>query len=325
MNRSNLPAGRVARALLAACGFPAAALATFVWFAFLIGHLGALLWPFDLFANFRVQYMGLFALCVVALTITRWRKMAIVALLGVAATTASMARYFPEAEQVVADGVAFKLLTFNVWFRNDDLARVASFLERSQADVIVLQEVDLSRLDELSRELKSYPYHVQTPKVRRGLVIFSRTMLSDVEHFEIPARVTRISRVKVAWRGASVSVIGAHLRWPVSPAKARQRAWELGMIADRVRLETGPVVVAGDMNLTPWSPFFARFVERSGLHDCALGQGLLPTWPSQFIPLRIRIDQCFVSSHWQVRDVEVGRWLGSDHLPQTIDLMLRAR
>ena len=296
-----------------------------MWFAFLIGHLGMLLWPFDLFANFRVQYMGLFALGVLALTIARWRKMAIVALLGVAATTASMARYFPEAERAVADGVAFRLLTFNVWFRNDELPRVASFLERSQADVIVLQEVDLSRLDELSRELPSYPHHVQTPKVRRGLAIFSRTALSDVEHFEIPARITRISRVKVAWRGASIAVIGTHLRWPVSPAKARQRAWELGMIADRVRLETGPVLIAGDMNLTPWSRFFDRFVERTGLHDCALGQGLLPTWPSQFIPLRIRIDQCFASSHWQVRDVEIGTWLGSDHLPQTIDLVLRAR
>lgn len=313
------------RALLAACGFPAAALAAFVWFAFLIGHLGTLLWPFDLFANFRVQYMGLFALCVVALTLARWRKMAIVALLGVAATTASMARYFPEAELTGAAGPAFKVLTFNVWFRNDEFTNVASFLERSQADVLVLQEVDLSRLDELARELRSYPYYSKTPNVRRGLAIFSRTPMTDVEHFEIPARVTRISRAKVAWRGASIAIIGTHLRWPISPAKARQRAWELGMIADRVRLETGPVVVAGDMNLTPWSPFFDRFVERSGLSDCAVGQGLLPTWPSQFIPLRIRIDQCFVSSHWQVRDIAVGQWLGSDHLPQTIELVLRTR
>jgi endonuclease/exonuclease/phosphatase (EEP) superfamily protein YafD len=325
LRRTDEPAGRTARRLFAACGFPAAALAAFVWFAFLIGHLGTLLWPLDLLANFRVQYMGLFALCVVALTIARWRKMAIVALLGVAATTASMARYFPEAEHSVGGSVAFKLLTFNLWFRNDDVQRVASFLERSQADVIVLQEVDLSRLDELSRKLPSYPYHSQTPNVRRGLVLFSRTALSDVEHFEIPARVTRITRAKVAWRGANISVIGTHLRWPVSPAKARQRAWELGMIADRVRLETGPVVVAGDMNLTPWSRFFARFVERSGLRDCALGQGLLPTWPSQFIPVRIRIDHCFASSHWQVRNIDVASGLGSDHLPQTIDLELRNR
>lgn len=325
MKRTDEPAGRAARALFAACGLPAAALVACVWFAFLIGHLGTLLWPLDLFANFRVQYMGLFALCVVALTIARWRKMAIVALFGVAATTASMARYFPEAQHAVVGGVPFRLLTFNVWFRNDDLQRVTSLLERSQADVIVLQEVDLSRLDELARELRSYPYYSKTPHVRRGLVIFSRTALSDVEHFEIPARVTRITRVKVAWRGASIAVIGTHLRWPVSPAKARQRAWELGMIADRVRLETGPVVVAGDMNLTPWSRFFDRFVERSGLRDCALGQGLLPTWPSQFIPVRIRIDQCFASAHWQVRNIDVGAGQGSDHLPQTIDLALRTR
>jgi endonuclease/exonuclease/phosphatase (EEP) superfamily protein YafD len=314
------------RAVLAVCGLPAALLTCGVWFALLIGYLGTLAWPFDLFSNFRVQYMGLFAICVVALTIARWRKMAIVALVGVAVTTASMAAYFaehakPESSPASLNG-RFKLVTFNTWFRNDDLPRIARFLEQSRADVIVLEEVDLSRLDELSDAIHSYPYHAATPKVRRGLVIFSRTPLTEIEHFEIPGRVTRITRARTQWQGSSIAIIGAHLRWPVSPGKARQRAWELGMIADRARLETGPVLVAGDLNLTPWSRFFSRFVERSGLADCALGQGLLATWPSQVLPVRIRIDHCFASLHWRVRNVDVGPQLGSDHLPVSVELEL---
>jgi endonuclease/exonuclease/phosphatase (EEP) superfamily protein YafD len=313
------------RAPFAVCGFPAALLTCAVWLALLIGYLGTLAWPFDLFANFRVQYMGLFAICVIALTIARRRRMAIAALLGVAVTTASMAPYFQERAQEALPAVGFRLITFNTWFRNDGLAAIAGFLERSGADVIVLQEVDLLRLSELIDVMRSYPHHVATPKVRRGLVIFSRTPLTDIEHFEIPARITRITRATVQWNGSNVAIIGAHLRWPLSPGKARQRAWELGMIAERARRETGPVIVTGDFNLTPWSGFFDRFVEQSGLADCALGQGLLATWPSQVLPVRIRIDHCFASSHWAVRNIDVGQRLGSDHLPMTMDLQLISR
>jgi endonuclease/exonuclease/phosphatase (EEP) superfamily protein YafD len=325
LNSAHASVGRAARALLAACGFPAVLLTCAAWFALLIGYLGTFAWLFDLFANFRVQYLGLFAVSVIALTIARRRKMAIVALLGVAVTTVSMTPYFQERTQAGRFEGGFRLVTFNTWFRNDDLARIARFLEHSRADVIVLQEVDLARLAELSGMMRSYPHHVATPKVRHGLVIFSRTPLTDIEHFEIPARVTRITRAKVHWNGVGVAIIGAHLSWPISPGKARQRAGELTMIAERARRETGPVLVAGDFNLTPWSGFFARFVEQSGLADCALDQGLLGTWPSQVPPVRLRIDHCFASSHWKARNVEVGPKLGSDHLPVTVDLELTAQ
>jgi endonuclease/exonuclease/phosphatase (EEP) superfamily protein YafD len=280
---------------------------------------------FDLFANFRVQYLGLFAICAIALTITRRRRMAVVAFLGLAVTTASMAPYFREQTHAMPSNGDFKLVTFNIWFRNDDLVPITNFLERVDADVIVLQEVNLPETDRLAGALHSYPHHVQTPNVRRGVVIFSRTPITAVEQIEIPGRVTRITRAKVEWQGESVAIIAAHLSWPVSPDSARQRARELELIAERVRRETGPVIVAGDLNLTPWSRFFDRFVAQSGLADCASGQGIFGTWPSQVAPLRIRIDHCFASPHWFVRDVAVGPRLGSDHLPVSVTLELTRR
>jgi endonuclease/exonuclease/phosphatase (EEP) superfamily protein YafD len=322
LNRTDLPHGRAARALLAACGLPAAVLVWGVWAALLIGYLGTKGWPFDLFANFRVQYLGLFAIAVIALTIARWRKTAIVALLGVALTTASMASYFPERAQSSTVHPGFKLITFNAWFRNHDIQRTAEYLENSRADVIILQEADVSRLSELSSVLPSYPHVVATPKVRRGVAIFSRTPLSGVEHFEIPERITRITRARTQWRGQNIAIVGAHLRWPLSRRKAQQRAYELGMIAKRVRSETDPVIVAGDFNLTPWSGHFARFVETSGLRDCALGQGLLASWPTQFLPARITIDHCFASPEWQVQRMSLGPKLGSDHFPLVTELQL---
>ena len=323
MKSTTAPDSRFARALTRLCGQPAALLTIALWGALLLGYLGLHGWPFDLFANFRVQYMGLFAVCVIALTIARWRKTAILALLGVALTTASMAAYFPERvipEHERARG--FTLVSFNTWFRNEHLDAVLSFLETSEADAIVLQEVELSRVEEMRARLRAYPYVTVTPGVRRGLVIFSRTPLTDVHHFRIPERVTRITRAQTRWNGRDIVLIGVHLSWPLTRFKAHQRSYELAMLAEQARRETSPVLVAGDFNLTPWSQRFTEFVDRSGLQDCAIGQGLLPTWPAQFMPLRIRIDHCFASSHWRVQQVRVGPQLGSDHLPVITNLEL---
>ena len=321
----DLPHGRAARALLAACGFPAAVLIWAVWAALLIGYLGTKGWPFDLFANFRVQYMGLFAIGVIALTVARWRKTAIVALLGVALTTESMSAYFPERVQSAPIERGFRLITFNAWFRNADVQRTAEYLQNSDADVLVLQEVDVTRLHEFASVLPAYPHFVATPNVRRGLAIFSRTPLGEVEHFQITERITRITRVRTRWRGQDITIIGAHLRWPLSRRKAHQRSYELGMIAKSARAQRGPVLVAGDFNLTPWSGHFARFVETSGLRDCALGQGLLASWPTQFLPARITIDHCFASPDWQVHRMSLGPKLGSDHFPLVAELELKSR
>ena len=61
----------------------------------------------------------------------------------------------------------------------------------------------------------------------------------------------------------------------------------------------------------------------SGLHDCARGFGLARSWPAQFAPLGIRIDHCLVSREWESVRVDIGRALGSDHLPVIAELSLR--
>lgn len=305
----------------AVCGLPTALATWALWCAVGLGYLGLHAWIFDLFANFRVQYMALFALCVIVLTIVRWRKTAIVALLGVAFTTATMAPYFQERANTAPPLRTFRLLTFNTWFRNDNFARTAEFLQSSNADVVILQEVELANLEALAHLLPAYPHRTATPGVQHGVAIFSRWPLR-AEHLSVPGGVTRLARTSVDWHGTPLTIFGAHLSWPLGARTTRARAIELEALAGNVREEVGPVLVAGDFNLTPWSRYFSRFVADSGLSDCAIGHGLLPTWPSQVLPLRIRIDHCFASEHWRVHRVAVGPKLGSDHLPVIVDLEL---
>ena len=82
-----------------------------------------------------------------------------------------------------------------------------------------------------------------------------------------------------------------------------------------------PTVLLGDFNCVPWSPFLQEMLTVTGLRDSRRGFGYQGTWPSDFWPMRIPIDQAFVSDNVVV--IERGRLTqptGSDHFPLLLEL-----
>jgi endonuclease/exonuclease/phosphatase (EEP) superfamily protein YafD len=214
-------------------------------------------------------------------------------------------------------------VTFNVWFRNQELLRVASFLERSGADTVILLELERTRALQLQALLPSYRFaHIDT--AAHGAVLFSRWPLIEPQFIALSAQGARVASAQLNWRGRIITVVGAHLHWPIGPRDAALRRAELRGLATVMRAQPGPVLLGGDFNVTPWSRYFARFVADSGLVDCARDQGWRPTWPARPVVLRIRIDHCFASADWRTEQVTVGPPLGSDHLPNVLDLRLEA-
>ena len=83
------------------------------------------------------------------------------------------------------------------------------------------------------------------------------------------------------------------------------------------------MIVSGDLNLTCYSSGFGDFARAGGLHDTMRGQGLQPTWPTQW-PwfMRIPIDHCLVSPELGVRSRRLGGDIASDHMPVLVDLVV---
>jgi endonuclease/exonuclease/phosphatase (EEP) superfamily protein YafD len=86
-----------------------------------------------------------------------------------------------------------------------------------------------------------------------------------------------------------------------------------------------PKVLIGDFNLSPWSPFFPPLLKQAGLVNARDGFGILPTWPTFFVPAMIPLDHCLVSPEARVTNIETGPDIGSDHLPLIIDLLVRGQ
>jgi endonuclease/exonuclease/phosphatase family metal-dependent hydrolase len=108
----------------------------------------------------------------------------------------------------------------------------------------------------------------------------------------------------------------------MAPASAARRNEQLALLAERARAVTLPLVVVGDMNITPFSPWFQQLLVDGALRSAADGFGWQPSWPS-FIPLAgIQIDHALVNSRVAVEHFTRGSPTGSDHLPIVTDLVL---
>jgi endonuclease/exonuclease/phosphatase (EEP) superfamily protein YafD len=284
--------------------------------------LGRYAWPLDLFANFRVQYTLLFLIVAIALFALREPLLGAAAIAGAVIGAIPIVSYMGvQTARADAGSARFRVLTFNTWFRNHDYAEIARLLERIQADVVVLQERDRDDgAQRIAGHLASYPHSFVEPRPH-GVVVFSRWPITSAELLPLTSGPGVLAaHVTLDWNGKAVTVLGAHLHWPLGPASSRMRNAELAGIASFAAARQEPVIVAGDFNVAPWSRNFRATLERSGLSDSAAGHGLAPSWPSQFPPVGMRIDHCWVSHHWRSVDVRLGPSSGSDHLPLIVDL-----
>jgi endonuclease/exonuclease/phosphatase (EEP) superfamily protein YafD len=115
--------------------------------------------------------------------------------------------------------------------------------------------------------------------------------------------------------GEPITVVATHPFPPVRSAVAVERNRQLAAIADFTASETGEVVVVGDLNVSPWSPYFQDLLRDGKLRDSRRGFDLQPTWPTFCPPLMTPIDHVLTSGGLAVSGRRTGPNIGSDHRP----------
>ena len=71
----------------------------------------------------------------------------------------------------------------------------------------------------------------------------------------------------------------------------------------------------GDLNVTPWSPYFRDLVKRTGLIDTGRKRGFQSTWKRNNPVFSIPIDHILHSEDLICTNRWIGPALGSDHRP----------
>ncbi|MBI4558803.1 MAG: endonuclease/exonuclease/phosphatase family protein [Candidatus Hydrogenedentes bacterium] len=289
------------------------------------GFLGSFAWFLDLFCHFRVQYFVSLAVVSLLLLIRGRRKTAAFFGVGAVVNLATILPfYLGSAERALPTASSLRAVLVNVNTQFGDLQRVSQFLKEQNPDLIVLEEVNTKWLDGLRPVTDSYHYSKSEPRDDNfGIALFSRISFSRCEvvyigDAEVPSLVAELESPD----DGEFTVLATHPLPPGGAVYSRWRNNQLTALPEHVRAATSPVLLLGDLNVTPWSPHFRRLVKDSGLKDSARGHGIQPTWPT-FNPLfLIPVDHCLHSAEIRILRREIGPNVGSDHYPMIVDFAL---
>jgi len=292
--------------------------------ATIFGFLGRFSWFLDLFSHFRVQYLFGLSILGVLLLVARRPKTAgtFLAFAGVNLVLV-LPMYFGGHSATPEGAHSLRAMLLNVNTRLGDSKRVKQVVREVDPDILVLEEISSQWISDLAWLTHSHPYSVTQPREDNfGIGLFSKLPLTQskiayIGSAEVPSILATVETGRTNLR-----VIATHPLPPAGPAYSQWRNELLDQLPDYTRSSL-PLVLLGDLNVTPWSYHFRRLLRRSGLIDSSKGRGIQPTWPSYNPLLRIPIDHCLHSPDVVVLSKEVGADVGSDHFPVIVDLAIR--
>ncbi len=120
-----------------------------------------------------------------------------------------------------------------------------------------------------------------------------------------------------------VSIVGVHLVPPISHEAAHYRNERSYRTARYVRLLKEPSMIWGDLNMSPWSPYFDTMLRQGQLRDSRKGKGLQLSWPSMLPFLLTPIDHILHTPTIHIAKRTIGPSIGSDHYPILVQFQLQ--
>ncbi|MCG8425355.1 MAG: endonuclease/exonuclease/phosphatase family protein [Proteobacteria bacterium] len=312
------------------------------------GLAGGQWWFLDLFSHFRAQYsvtMGVIGL--IYLLARRWIAAGVAAAIILLNGVLIAPLYWSSPVPAVS-GVPFELLLFNVHQGNRSYDRVSEYVRDSGADVVVALEVTSEWSDRLKEALPDYRMVGESRDDAFGLVVLSRLPVLHSQVIRLSGVELPSIEVVIEKNGQKIALLAIHAPPPIIGQLAVERDrtiaaatewavyWSHGNPAQRpgqsaarqlgqsveqsVEIIADHVVVAGDMNATPWSYPMRRISDTSLLVNSIMGFGLQASWPRQPAVLRIPIDHVLHSRTLTAVRRSVGPFLGSDHRPVRVAL-----
>lgn len=275
---------------------------------------GSLHWSLDLLGQFLLPAFAVALLIVPIAAFARWPRIAGAAAVMAVAAYAVAAPFVSAPRAVEGKPVRFRVLLFNVWYNNQQLADVAQMIAKANADIVVIVEAPKRVQKALTSVAAAYPYHFDCGGLSCDALIFSRSQLvpQDIRVTSDPDRspyVTLLTDIA----GCRLTLLATHMTrpFPNHPYWAqRAQAREIG---SAVGLIPGAKLVLGDFNAAPWGYVMRTIAERGGVKVLTGSGG---TWPSVLLPqLRIPIDHMLAGPGLSFVSREVLPRIGSDHVP----------
>ncbi len=310
--------------MIGAAGAVACAIAST---ATVLGFCGRLGWWFDLFSHFRVQYFLALALVTPLLLISRQRKAAVCCgIFAIINLGVILPLYLGHTVEAGEHESMFRAMLINVETESGDPILVAKTLSEMDPQIVVLEEINSRWLIDLEEALRVFPHSCVRPREDNfGIGLFSKFPLSNATIVAIGEAEVPSILADVTIETTTLRVMATHPLPPTGARYSRGRNSQLKRIPDYFPSDGSPILLLGDLNVSPWSHHFTQLLKRTGLRDSSKGRGVQPTWPTGNPLLSIPIDHCLHSRELVIRRKQIGPNVGSDHYPVIVDVAVRGK
>ncbi|MFO0939375.1 MAG: endonuclease/exonuclease/phosphatase family protein [Pirellulales bacterium] len=228
-----------------------------------------------------------------------------------------------------------QIATYNINYSNRRLDLVVEAINESAADVVVLQETTLKSEEFLRTKLSTiYPHFTSFGHngayLAERFAFASKNRLNNVRFIPPRHGLFGFCCAELQLHGQAIQLINIHL----SPVQLSNKSGlggtlksldsleqvhqaELEMIIDHVNLQK-PIVLSGDFNSISKSKE-QDYLRKLGFIDAHLSVNPQAEkehtwqWPTATLPLLLRLDYVFHSSHLKAIETKVIRRAGSDH------------
>lgn len=295
----------------------------------------------ELFVHFKLIYfLSSIVLIVTYAAIKRWRWVGVSTIVLMIHAPGIIHWYIPRQSPPAQNYATVDLLIANVWSGNRNYEPFLDFVRKRQPDILVIQEVTPEWRDAL-RPLESEGYYALVqPRVDNfGMATLSRIEPQRLERVmlntysqvpsngrdEIAASIFElpVMELEFAIGRRTVQLLNLHPLPPLGSHYTAVRNRMLTLTRNYVQSTDDLVIVAGDLNVTPWSPFYYDAFNEAGLVNGRQGHGIFPTYPSiGLIPPAIPIDHVLVSPEIRVSHIEYTPEWDSDHAGLWVELAI---
>jgi len=227
-----------------------------------------------------------------------------------------------------------RLAVANVYVDNETPRDAAAQLVSCDADVIVIAEATpkfMAVFDDVGGD-DAYPHRLDDPNDTSdyAVLIASRIPLGDKSRIQKVGPLT-LALAEVCIEGITVTVATLNPMATLDPQGHTVWKQQIDALEDFLPTIAGPLVVAGDLNMTSYRPEFKALL-RLGLNDAidSLGKALKPSfslksvWPLGAFGAIARLDHALTNDRVRAVSVENMTECGSDHIPFVITLALRS-
>lgn len=289
------------------------------------GYLGDIHRLFELTSHFKVYYLVASFVLLILLVIVKQPLWALAVGVTLAVNTFEVAPWFLASSNNPdeASKPPYRVAVINVLTSNNRYSELIEQLNSLDPDILVLQEIDKTWSKQLDPLRALYPHRKGiTRSDNFGISLFSKYEMKNARIEYYQARPVPLVRSLIEFPEGTVDFLAVHTLPPANSEVMRIRDNQLMEIADWVKSSTYPVLAAGDLNTSMWSPVYKRFETAAKISNARKGFGVLPTWPAMYAPFMVPIDHILYGEGIVMTGCWTGESFGSDHLPLIADFRL---